>query len=316
MRLDRFDLNLLVALDIILDECNVTKASVRLNVGQSAASAALARLRDYFGDELLVPVGGRLVRTPLAQGLVEPVRDILTRARATLVRKPGFDPGSTERRFLVYASDYAITVFLSTAAQDIAVLAPGIKLDIRSSMRDVVQIFGRGTIDLLFLPEPYVHAVSAPKARLFEDTHVCMVWEGNHEVHGDAFSLAQYMAMGHVAVHHGDEPNSAFEEWFLPRYGQQRRVESTVDSFNMLPLMLVGTNRVATLHRKQAEHFARHYPLRLLETPFDLPPLVEVMSWPAHLDQDLAHQWVRQRVQASVQGHLLPMPGSNIGNKA
>ena len=316
MRLDRFDLNLLVALDIILDECNVTKASVRLNVGQSAASAALARLRDYFGDELLVPVAGRLVRTPLAQGLVEPVRDILTRARATLVRKPGFDPGSTERRFLVYASDYAITVFLSAAAQEIAVLAPGIKLDIRSSMRDVVQIFGRGTIDLLFLPEPYVHAVSAPKARLFEDTHVCMVWEGNHEVHGDAFSLAQYMAMGHVAVHHGDEPNSAFEEWFLPRYGQQRRVESTVDSFNMLPLMLVGTNRVATLHRKQAEHFARHYPLRLLETPFDLPPLVEVMSWPAHLDQDLAHQWVRQRVQASVQGHLLPMPGSNIGNKA
>lgn len=315
MRLDRFDLNLLVALDIILDECNVTKASVRLNVGQSAASAALARLRDYFGDELLVPVGGRLVRTPLAQGLVEPVRDILTRSRATLARKPGFDPASTERRFLVYASDYAITAFLSTVAQDIAVQAPGIKLDIRSSMRDAVQIFGRGTIDLLVLPEPYMHAVSAPKARLFEDTHVCMVWEGNHEVNGDAFTLARYMAMGHVAVHYGDEPNSAFEEWFLPRYGQ-RRVELMVDSFSMLPLMLVGTNRVATLHRKQAEHFAHHYPLRLLGTPFDLPPLVEAMSWPAHLDQDLAHQWLRQRVQASVQGHLLPMPGSNIGNKA
>lgn len=304
MRLDRFDLNLLVVLDIILDECNVTRASVRLNVGQSAASAALARLRDYFGDELLVPVAGRLVRTPLADSLVEPVRDTLLRARATLARKPGFDPATTERRFLIYASDYALTVFFSDVTRRVALLAPGVQLDIRSSMREVFEVFGRGNIDLLFLPEPYVNSLSSPRATLFEDTHVCMVWSGNTQLAGESISLDQYMAMGHVAVHFGDQPQLAFEEWFLPRFGKQRRVELSVDNFGALPLVLIGTNRIAMLHRKQAEHFARHFPVRLLEMPFALPPLVEVMSWPAHLDQDPAHLWLRELVRTSVVEHF------------
>ena len=315
MRLDRFDLNLLVALDVILDECNVTRAGVRLNVGQSAASAALGRLRDYFGDELLMPVGGRLVRTPLAQSLVEPVRDTLARARSTLARRPGFDPASTERRFLMYASDYAITAFLSTAIQGISEKAPGIKLDVRSSMREAVQLFAKGAVDLLFLPEPYMDTVSAPKSKLFEDTHVCVVWSENQDVQNGTFTRAQYMAMGHVAVHYGEEPDAAFEEWFLPRYGEQRRVELTVDSFSMLPLVLVGTNRVATMHRKQAEYFARYFALRLLETPFELPALVEVMSWPAHLDADPAHLWLRQCIHAAIAGGALASPGSNDSNK-
>ena len=313
MRLDRFDLNLLVALDVILDECNVTRASVRLNIGQSAASAALARLRDYFGDELLVPVAGRLVRTPLAGSLVAPVRDTLSRARATLAMKPGFDPATTERRLLIYASDYALTVFFSEVVRRVAILAPGVQLDIRSAMREVFEVFGRGTIDLLFLPEPYVNSLAAPRATLFEDTHVCMVWAGNANVTGDAISLDQYMAMGHIAVHFGDQPQLAFEEWFLPRFGKQRRVELSVDNFGALPPVLLGTNRIATLHRKQAEHFARYLPVRLLEIPFALPPLVEVMSWPAHLDQDPAHLWLRELVHASVAEHLVkPNPSGRL----
>ena len=300
MRLDRFDLNLLVALDIILDECNVTRASVRLNVGQSAASAALARLREYFGDELLVPVAGRLVRTPIAESLVEPVRDILMRARATLAQRPGFDPASCDRRFLIYASDYAMSVFLSDVVRRVSQLAPSIRLDLRSSMHEVIDVFGRGTIDFLFLPEPYLSTLSAPRERLFEDSHVCMVWAGNTEVSGDTLSLERYMSMGHVAAHFGGESSVAFEEWFLPRYGKQRRVELSVDNFATIPLLLMGTNRIATLHRKQADHFARYLPVRLLETPFALPPLVEVMSWPAHLDQDPAHAWLRAQIQSCV----------------
>ena len=300
MRLDRFDLNLLVALDIILEECNVTRASVRLNVGQSAASAALSRLRDYFGDELLVPVAGRLVRTPMAESLVEPVRDILMRSRATLARRPGFDPASSDRSFLMCASDYAITVFLPKVVRRVAALAPQIRLDIRSNMRDVFELFGRGTIDLLFSPEPYVSKLSAPKLRLFEDTHVCMVWAGNTMVEGDSLSLDQYLAMGHIAVHFGDESSLAFEEWYLPRHGKQRQIEVRVDNFGTIPLVLVGTNRIATLHRKQAEHFGRYFPVRLLDTPFVLPSLVEVMSWPAHLEHDPAHTWLRSVIHDCV----------------
>ena len=121
MRLDRFDLNLLVVLDALLEERNVTKASERLHIGQSAASGALGRLRDYFGDELLVPVGRKLTLTPLAQSLVEPVRDTLLRARATIARKPGFDPATAERRFSICASDYVTTVLLAAVVCRLAI---------------------------------------------------------------------------------------------------------------------------------------------------------------------------------------------------
>ena len=292
MRLDRFDLNLLVVLDALLEERNVTRASKRLHIGQSAASGALARLREYFGDELLVPVGRSLMLTPLAQSLVEPVRDTLLKARATIARKPNFDPATAERRFLLSASDYVTTVMLGAAMQRIAALAPLVSIDIRSPLNEVFEVFDRGGIDLLVMPQQYTSRLNHPQQRWFEDEQICMVWSGNTEV-GDTMTFAQYMTMGHIAVHLGDERSNSFEEWFLPRYGQQRRVEASVDNFSTLPLLVIGTLRIVTLHRRMAEHFAQHLPLRLIKAPFEMPPLVEVMCWPRHLEHDPAHQWLR-----------------------
>lgn len=314
MRLDRFDLNLLVVLDALLEERNVTKASQRVHIGQSAASGALARLREYFGDELLVLVGRRLVLTPLAESLVLPVRDTLLRARATIARKPGFDPANAERSFLVCASDYASTVLLANAVRRVAKEAPGVVLDIRSPMPNAHEVFERGDIDLLIMPEPYMSAFPEPKTRLFDDTHVCMVWSENQLV-GKTFTFEQYMALGHVAVHFGDKQSLSFEEWFLPRAGQQRKIELVVDNFSILPQVLLGTNRVATLHRRQAEHFAQHLPLRLIDTPFEMPPLVEVLAWPVYLANDPAHIWMRGILSACV-ADLPPATSNKQGKNA
>ncbi len=295
MRLDRFDLNLLVALDALLDERNVTRASQRLHIGQSAASNALARLRDYFGDELLVPVGRTLTLTPLAQSLVEPVRETLLQARATIARRPGFDPATEVRRFAVCASDYVTTVLLADVVGRIAAQAPGLALDIRSPPKDIGDLFERGSIDLLVMPAQYVTPLAHPQQPLFEDTQVCMVWTGNDKV-GKTLGFEQYMDLGHVAVRFGDERSVAFEEWFLPRYGRPRRIESSVDNFTTLPSLVIGTPRVATLHRRLAAHFAQHLPLRIVEAPFEMPPLVEMLAWPRHLAHDAAHAWLRQTV--------------------
>lgn len=293
VRLDRFDLNLLVVLDALLEERNVTRAAERLHIGQSAASGALARLRDYFGDELLLPVGRKLELTPLAQGLVEPVRDTLLRARAAIARKPGFDPATEQRRFTVCASDYVTTVMLAAAVRQVAVLAPGLALDIRSPGPDWQDRFERGGIDLLVMPEQYTSTLQHPQARLFADTQVCMVWQQHSRV-GQTLDMATYLELGHVAVRFGDERSVAFEEWFLPRYGRQRRVESSVDNFATLPQLVIGTQRVATLHRRLAVHFVQHLPLRLVAAPFEMPALEEVLAWPRHLEHDPAHAWLRQ----------------------
>src|SRR5262245_6194957 len=101
MHFQKLDLNLLVAFDTLLEEKSVTRAADRLNLSQSAMSSALSRLRDYFGDELLVPVGRRMEPTALALSLEPSVRDILQRIRTTVQTRPTFDPATAQRRFRV-----------------------------------------------------------------------------------------------------------------------------------------------------------------------------------------------------------------------
>lgn len=299
MRLDRFDLNLLVVLDTLLEERNVTRASERLHIGQSAASGALGRLREYFGDELLMPVGRQLVLTPLAESLIGPVRDTLLQARATIARKPEFDPATAQRRFQVCVSDYVTTVMLARALERIAERAPGVTIDIRSHAPDVFDVFDRGGIDLLILPEQYADRIQHPRTKWFSDEPACIVWTGNQSVPGDELSFDTYMAMSHVAVRFGDDRSLTYEDWFLPRYGKQRRVDVTVDNYSTTALLVVGTQRLATVYRRLAEHFAQSMPLRIVRPPFDMPPLVEMMFWPRHLDQDPAHAWFRAVLQES-----------------
>lgn len=295
MRLDRFDLNLLIALEVLLEECNVTRAAARLHLGQSAASAALGRLREYFGDELLVPVGRKLVLTPLAQTLLQPVRDTLQQARATLAHRTSFDPAQAHCRFCIGASDYVTTVLLAGLMQRLAVEAPGVVLDIRRPPPSVEEAMDRATMDLLIMPQQYARPLPHPQQALFEDEQACLLWSG-HALATGPLGFDDYMAQGHVAVRFGDARSIVFEDWFLPRYGQQRRIEATVDNFSTLGYLVVGTQRIATLHWRLATHFAQHLPLAVRKVPFDMPRLMETMVWPRHLDQDPAHAWLRLRL--------------------
>jgi DNA-binding transcriptional LysR family regulator len=239
------------------------------------------------------------------------VRDTLLRARATIARRPGFDPATAERRFAVCASDYVTTVLLGAAIGRIAGQAPGLVLELRSHQKDVFETFERGNIDLLVMPEQYVARLDHPHARLFDDTQVCLVWQG-HQGIGASLTFDEYMAAGHVAVRFGDERSIAFEEWFLPRHGQQRRIECTVDNFASVPLLVVGTQRIATLHRRLAEHFVRSLPLRIVEAPFEMPPLVEMMAWPRYLDADPAHCWLRETLLACAGELPAAPPGGGV----
>src|SRR5687768_13733519 len=106
------DLNLLVALDVLLTEQNVTMAAARLHVSQPAASHALARARQLFGDPLLVRRGNRLVRTPFAELLSEPLRAALTALDGVLAQRLSFDPATDTRTFRVALTDYIGHLYL------------------------------------------------------------------------------------------------------------------------------------------------------------------------------------------------------------
>src|SRR5438105_5908792 len=142
------DLNLLVALDALLAEKSVTRAGVRLHLSQSATSGALARLRDAFHDSLLVQVGRAMTLTPLAEGLVDPVRELLLQAETIVNSSPAFDAATSTRRFRMMMSDYVEAVVMTEALPQIQKLAPGVSVELISNHEGGCEALERGEIDL------------------------------------------------------------------------------------------------------------------------------------------------------------------------
>lgn len=294
MRLGHFDLNLFVTLDALLETASISRAAERLHIGASATSSALGRLREHFNDELLVQVGRRMELTPLAQALREPVRDVLLRSQATLAVRTEFDPSQAQRRFVINASDYASTVLLGPLSRRLEVEAPGITLDMVSLGNRNLEQLERGEVDFAIYPERNA-SPDHPQQALLEERYSCVVWTG-HQLPPEGLTFAHYMASRHVAAQFGDRRVASFESWFLTAHGMARQVVLTASSFNALPGLVVGTQRIATMHTRLARYYVGQMPIRLLPPPFDIPVLRLVLQWNRHAEQDAAHAWLRHRL--------------------
>jgi len=113
-----------------------------------------------------------------------------------------------------------------------------------------------------------------------------VIWQGNTKI-GDNLTLEQYMDMGHVSVGFGRSRHLSIEEWFMNQYGFNRRIEVITNDFNTLPQLVVGTQRIATMHQRLARLYAEHLPLRILNPPVKIPVMRERISeFIQHVERD------------------------------
>lgn len=292
MRYRRLDLNLLIALDVLLAEKSVTRSATRLNVTQPAMSGALARLREYFEDPLVTQIGRQMELTPLAQSLVGPVRDILMRIDAVIATEPAFEPAKSQRHFSITLSDYVVRVFLKDVLAQVHREAPGITFEFRQSSDRVQEELESGEVDFVIGPEIDV-LTEHPQHFLFEDTYTLIAWAGSTVV-GDTITLDDYLALNHVAFRTHRQGKPWLERWFDKRYGDIRRIDVAAQNFTLLPHLVVGTDRIATVQTRLAVQYARVLPIKLIPPPIELPTLVEIVQWHIHRDQDPAGQWLRK----------------------
>src|SRR5579875_11372 len=152
MKLSQFNLNLLVALDALLRERNVTRAGESIGVSQPAMSATLARLRELFKDDLLVRVGRRLELTPLAGELIGPVRQCVMQIEDVIEHRRAFRPATEERSFIIAASDYASFLLLPPLLERLAADAPGIAVKFVRLDANAVEQLASGLLDFVILP--------------------------------------------------------------------------------------------------------------------------------------------------------------------
>jgi DNA-binding transcriptional LysR family regulator len=290
MHFKGLDLNLLAALDVLLLEKNTTRAGERLCLSQSAVSGALARLREYFNDDLLVPAGRTLVLTPLAESLIEPVRDVLRQVETTIATKARFDAATSTRQFNVMSSDYAMTVLLARALRRAVRDAPGIAFTLRQTTANWQDELARGLVDVVLIPEMFA-SETHPREALFTEEFLCVTDVGNERV-GESLTIEQFFSLGHVGMAFGQSSNLSIDHLLLQKHGH-RRMEVIAPNFTIMPSLVLGTNRIAVMHARLARQAAEWLPLRLLPPPIELPGMVELMQWPAHHTNEPGSLWLR-----------------------
>lgn len=301
-RLTRLDLNLLVVLRELLRERNVTRAAKRVGVSQPAASAALSRLRRYFGDDLLVRRGGKYELSALAFQLVDQVEAVCEGVERLITTGSGFDPTTTRREFEIVMSDFVITVLGERLAGLMNAHAPGARMNV-VLVREALSANIGHTIQVADC------VVSQPTSRflipemcstpLFEDRWVCVVAAGNTRFGEDVADLDELTEASWVVPYHDDAtfPSVVPVSRQFTRLGVRPRVAVRVDSFHAVPYLVASTDRVALMQERLAAECSRHLPLRILECPRPLEPLEIRLWWHVRHDADPGHRWFRGIVE-------------------
>lgn len=292
MRFKKLDLNLLVALDVLLKERSVTQAAQQLNLSTSAMSNSLSKLREYFNDDLLISIGRKMEITPRGQVLHDAVRNVLLTIDTTLAAEPAFEPRSSDHTFRILSSDYTQLVLAPALLGLAAKAGCTARFSFVAQSGTPYKQLERGEADLLVIPTEFM-SPDHPHEALFQEDFVCVVWRHSKLAQG-VLDLERYANAEHVVMQHSTNVRlDAFEGWFLKRYGVTRRIAVSTFSFTTLPALVVGTEMVATVHVRVAARLVKAWPLEIRPTPIPFDKMEQSVQWHKFRTTDPALVWLR-----------------------
>lgn len=293
MNLRSVDLNLLVALDALLSERHVTRASERVGLSQPAMSNALNRLRRMFGDELLVRTATGMKATPRAAELLEPLRQLLRQVERVLESDSGFDPATSARTFTVRMSDILACL----------ILPPLIARTPRSGQLgfNMLHLPPAATVDGLERDEIDIaismgldHSSSIRAEQLLTDRMVCIMRTA-HPIAGRRFCFENFIAQQHLKISMSPA-DMRFVDDVLAELGHQRKIALNVPHWLIVPHVLKQTDLLAVMPAQLAAAVMDDG-LRMHELPFKSAPFDWMMYWHRRHDQSNANIWLREQVR-------------------
>jgi DNA-binding transcriptional LysR family regulator len=291
----RLDLNLLVTLEALLTERNVTKAAARLHLSQPAVSAQLARLRDVFDDPLLLPAQRGMTPTAKALELHDPLRQALDQVRAAVATHRAFDPAKARVTVAIAASDYLQAAVLQPLVLALRREAPGVRVALRNI--DAAQLeaqMARGDVDLaLMTPEAAPRSLRARK--LFDDRYV-LIARLNHPRARRRITAEQFAALEHVVVSPRGGSFTTGVDTALAAMGLKRSVVLSAASFLFVPEIVAHSDFVALVpHRLVRDQADR---LQVTECPFPVAGFGISLLWHERNHGHAAQRWVRELLLA------------------
>lgn len=297
--LARIDLNLLVTLHVLLSERHISRTALRLHRSQPAVSHALARLREIFGDPLLVRRAGRLELTARANELVEPLNDVLGRLGA-LIEPPAFDPSAATRVFRIAMSDYGARIVLPALVKTLRADAPGIELIVSQGTREAMRMqLMDGEVDLALgvLPALQRDLHAQP---LFVESFACVADASRLPRCGE-LALDAWLARPHALVAMRDGMDNEVDR-ALARLRHERHIAVILPFWSVANDLIAGTDLVLTVARRNLDRVRDDARLRVFDPPFPIDSFEFAQHWHERRHGDAAHIWLRQTIARVASG--------------
>jgi DNA-binding transcriptional LysR family regulator len=284
------DLDLLLTLEVLLEQRNVTRAAATLGLTQSAVSQRLRRLRESLGDPLLVAGGQGLVLTERAQLMREPLASALAALRAAVTLGAPFEPARDGRLFTIACSDVGELVVMPGLLRRLEREAPGITVRMRLPGPDVGHELQTSQLDLAvgFFGEDRAGLRSCVLGH--ERFVVCC--QPGHRLLGPGYAMSDYLECRHLLIAPRGEAEGVVDQ-LLAEQGLRRELGGVVGNFAAAPFVASSTELVLTCPATLAYTLARHIPLQILEPPLQLPTFPISMVWHERSQLDEAHRWFR-----------------------
>ncbi|ETN92388.1 hypothetical protein U062_00258 [Gammaproteobacteria bacterium MOLA455] len=305
MNIARVDLNLLVYLDVLLRECNVTRAAEELGISQPAMSNSLRRLRDLFDDPLLVRTSDGMTPTDRALELQPLVRNVLAAAEIAVLPKTLFDAAASDRIFRIMASDYTEVTLLPQLLTRLRKEAPNIRLDIMTPSDVSFHDVERGKVDLVInrfdtLPQSF-HQV-----HLWDDSFSCVMSASNNVIKN--WSLDSYLSHKHVWVSKtgmgvgvgmssDDVQRLGWVDEALGKLDAKREITVFTRHYQAALLLGEQDDLIVTIPTIAARTMANNPKVVILDPPFEIPRMRLKMVWSPLLQRDPGHKWLRQMIK-------------------
>ncbi len=304
MNINRVDLNLLVYLDALLRERNVTQAANQLNLSQPAMSNGLRRLRDLFDDPLLVRTSDGMTPTERALELEPLVRDILSKVDRAVQPHTEFEPASSDRIFRIMASDYAESTLLPAVLGRLRNEAPGVSLDIMTPSDVSFLDVERGKIDMVInrfdsMPQSF-HQIN-----VWRDTFSCLLSPNNPLLND--YTLDNYLKAKHVwvsktgmgvgvGVNPTDVQRLGWVDVALDKLGKKRQITVFTRHYQAAMILAEQNDLVVTLPTLAAQLQVNNPRLVIKTPPIEIPHLELKMAWSPLLQHNPANRWLRQLI--------------------
>ena len=306
MNISKIDLNLLVYLDVLLRERNVTRAAEELGISQPAMSNSLRRLRSLFDDPILVRTSDGMTPTDRALELQPLVRDVLAAAELAVLPKTVFDPSESERIFRIMASDYTEATLLPRLLQRLSVEAPSVRLDIMTPSDVSFHDVERGKVDLVInrfdtLPQSF-HQI-----HLWDDSFSCVLRADNPVIKD--WNLESYLAAKHVWVSKtgmgvgvgmstDDVQRLGWVDEALAKMDAKRVITLFTRHYQAALLLAEHNDLVVTIPTLAANSIQKNPQVAVLQPPFEIPRMRLKMVWSPLLQHDPGHGWMRKLIKS------------------